>query len=148
MMESRLLRVTLICCSIAGLTGCYSASVNVNQAELMPESVARAVVAKYAGADWAEHPYLTSGSPACDNAKKLPIAFGDIKRVDYDDRRVIITNSTFAGETYAIIPLVNMLMVTSILLCSTGHYNVYDISEKEAGELATAITSLGARLSD
>ncbi len=116
-----------------GLTAMLSACavdkvpVDVSRADLMPDSVARAVVERYLGASWLGRPHVELGN--CFRSGNLYMPLSGIKGSLYnpDDRSLFISN--YADVEFA---------------CDYGWVRVTNVSIEQAREITTALVSLGA----
>jgi len=77
----------LICIFLIPLviSGCASVVfVDSSNSLVMPDSVARKILAKYFGEEWVQSPYLEPVTHRFCNLKRVPVSFYDIKSVRYE----------------------------------------------------------------
>jgi hypothetical protein len=106
---------------------------DIEKAELMPESTAKAVVARHFGAKWAEQPYLY-----CDNAPK-------VRRISYADIEVFSSgtqNSAGSGASvWGYAPNCNAIVNRGVI-----NFNLpVKVTDEEVRELSMALYALGAK---
>src|SRR6266850_5795421 len=77
-------RRALFAVAVAGLAGCvgYFPAPDSRVTQLMPDDVARRIVAKYAGPNWAASPSLYKPS-GCPEPRNVSIQYSDISLVYY-----------------------------------------------------------------
>ena len=114
------------------LGACASAKiVNTTEAKLMPDSVAKTVLSKYFGKDWASNPYMNKHLIWCGN-ERVSIKFSEAKAVSFYSigKKVVLEWG---------VP--NPLMLPR---CDGAIRGVDAQSESEATEITNALISLGA----
>jgi hypothetical protein len=117
------------------LAGCIISQpkIDLQQTQLMPEEVARRIVAKYAGANWAARPVLMKRE-YCPEPRATRAQYSEIKNVYYStyDRKVWVWDD---GKTafFGCPENVQRFMTIQVR------------NESEAQELANALASLGAK---
>lgn len=116
--------------AMALLAGCYhQVAINISQAELMPDSIARRVVERHLGPGWLDRPYLDL--LACFRTGVRYVAVSEIRSVFYkpDESAAYLAN-----------------WVEANLDCELASLRVRNVSEQETRELAAALVSLGASI--
>src|SRR5262249_36785041 len=119
------LRLAALAAPLAGCMLPDPAPVNVDRAQLMPESAARQVIGRYFNAEWTNRPYVV-----CDPERAyVPISSIIMIRYDPGERELIVGTMAIGS------------------LCRngvTGWVTVKGLSPEAATELTTALVSLGA----
>jgi hypothetical protein len=115
------------------LAGCVQADqvpVNVDRAQLMPDPVARQVLAKYIKADWVANPYFVCPD-AWVGAQRARGPISSIVAIRYApaEQKLYISNVPWGGFCQNNV---------------TGWIEVGGLSQAAATELTTALVSLGA----
>ena len=144
-MDARTIDLAMGLIASVCLSAC-AAAVDVRKADLMPDSVARSVAAKYLGAEWVSHPYMLN---MCAD-DRISISYQDVVRVDFVPafNEIFITNSSNLNPLKMAIPVFGLAYQADMWLnCrSMGRLVIYNATREQSKEVADALASLGARL--
>lgn len=138
-MNTRLRRLICIFIIPLVLSGCASVVfVDRSNSLVMPDHVARKILAKYFGDEWVENPYLnTVTNPFC-KSEKVSVKFSNIVNVRYNDN--------FIGAWVHLYDNLRPAARTPAFDCS--HYDLrLDVrvqNEADAIQITEALIALGA----
>ena len=130
----------LICIAIIPLvlSGCANVMlVDRSNSLVMPDHVARKILAKYFGDEWVENPYLnTMTNPFCKSVK-VPVKFSEIKMVSY-----------LPGPMHNVVALYDNYLLNlrpPLFSCDVlqKQYSVKVSNESDAQQITEALIALG-----